>query len=360
MAQASLALLSLVRHFAVAEFLLARHGSSKLGSALARSSFQRTISVRHVRYTAQIITANIVNFPIPRFFYINFRSGIYDGLSRGIGQPVQVVVLETFGFTPGVVRPAGQISPGHIKIICEVLYAPRRPAGGHSVSGIAVSACHCTGGGSGGLSQRVFFGQFPDACGVVEFDLRIVSVGIYKVFGAYTPVLGSMLHTRYISCRISGCFQEVLPIRRVFLRRSRPVVRIIRENSRRSVGVVRPASFTRFVCPVCSGVRDFCKREPRGSIVRDILLVCPRTSPARTCYRFYQRLPRNKPGGRNRRIIGLGGYGSKRRSYVLCNLCGIIVCVILVTSRCPYIPGRRISLFYRTLNVGQTKKHIDR
>jgi len=59
MAQASLALLSLVRHFAVAEFLLARHGSSKLGSALARSSFQRTISVRHVRYTAQIITANL-------------------------------------------------------------------------------------------------------------------------------------------------------------------------------------------------------------------------------------------------------------------------------------------------------------
>ena len=48
-----------VHGFAV-EFLLARHSASKLGSALTRSSFQRTVTVGNMRDTAQVITTNVV------------------------------------------------------------------------------------------------------------------------------------------------------------------------------------------------------------------------------------------------------------------------------------------------------------
>ena len=46
----------------VAEFLLVRHSSSKLGSALTRSSFQRTVTIGNMRDTAQIVPKDIINF----------------------------------------------------------------------------------------------------------------------------------------------------------------------------------------------------------------------------------------------------------------------------------------------------------
>lgn len=100
-----------------------------------------------------------------------------------------MVVAECFGFVLSVVFSAEQVALLHIECVGEVLYASGRSSGRHPESGVAVGARQCAGSGFDGLPQGVFFGEFPDACGIIQFYLRIVSVGIHKILRADGAVL---------------------------------------------------------------------------------------------------------------------------------------------------------------------------